>query len=112
MRASLRSLSAIARYHTSQTDLFSPSQPDLFGPEMPPSYLPDPGKVRDELLGVLAKARAAPHVPWAPAEIRFYRTVFPQMANWLPAEVADRLRSELASELVRLEAELERLDAA
>lgn len=81
-------------------------QLDMFGP--PPAEEipdPDPESVRAELLGILARARAAPQVPWPAKEISYYRTVFPQMANWLPAEEASRLRAEFATELARLEAD-------
>ena len=84
--------------------MLRPRQPDLFGPAPAPSYLPDPDKIRSKLLGVLAKARAAPEVPWSPKDADFYRTVFPQMATWLPDDEAARLRREFAAELARLEA--------
>ena len=31
-----------------------------------------------------------------------WRTVFPNMANWLPADEADRMRAEFAREMARL----------
>jgi len=37
-------------------------------------------------------------------EISFYRTIFPQMTYWLPAEEAKRLRLQFEAELARLEA--------
>jgi hypothetical protein len=80
-------------------------QLDMFGAP-PPEEIPDPDpeSVRAELLGILAKARAAPQVPWSAKEASYYRTVFPQMANWLPAEEAQQLRLQFAAELARLEA--------
>ena len=48
--------------------MLRPGQPDLFGPAPAPSYLPDPDKIRSKLLGVMAKARAAPEVPWSPKD--------------------------------------------
>ena len=79
-------------------------QPDMFGAPPAQSYDPDPASVRAELMEILAKARAAPAQPWDPREASLYRTIFPQMANWLPDEEADRLRREFEKELVRLEA--------
>jgi hypothetical protein len=37
-------------------------------------------------------------------EALYWRTVFPQMANWLPAAEADRLRREFRTEVARLDA--------
>jgi hypothetical protein len=34
----------------------------------------------------------------------FRRTVFPQMANWLPDHEADQLRFDFATDLARLDA--------
>jgi len=79
-------------------------QLDMFGPPPPENYDPDPESVRAELLDILDKARAAPQVPWPAREVSYYRTVFPQMANWLPAAEATQLRLAFAAELARLEA--------
>ena len=81
-------------------------QTDLFGAETAPrpNYRPDPAQVRAKLLDVLAKAKAAPGVPWRSEDQGFYRVVFPQMANWLPAEEADQLRFEFETEMARLQA--------
>jgi hypothetical protein len=79
-------------------------QLDMFGSPPPQNYDPDPEEVRAELLAILAKARAAPQEPWPAKEASYWGTVFPQMANWLPAEEAARLRGEFAAELQRLEA--------
>jgi hypothetical protein len=81
-----------------------PRQLDMFGSPPARNYDPDPEDVRAELLALLAKARAAPDVPWDSKEASLYRTVFPQMANWLPAEEAAQLRLAFAAELTRLEA--------
>jgi hypothetical protein len=43
-------------------------------------------------------------VPWDAEQASLYRTVFPQMASWLPADEAARLRREFAAELDRLQA--------
>jgi hypothetical protein len=79
-------------------------QLDMFGAPPAQSYDPDPESVRAELKDILARARAAPAEPWDRREILFYRTVFPQMANWLPAKEAKQLRFEFEQELERLEA--------
>ena len=67
-------------------------------------YRADPGEVRAELLRVLAQARAARSFPWDARRTLYWRTVFPQMTNWLPDEEAARLRFEFATEIQRLEA--------
>jgi hypothetical protein len=79
-------------------------QLDMFGPPPEQNYDPDPAEVRAELMAVLAKARAAPQEPWPAKEASYWRTVFPQMANWLPDDEAERLRLEFAAEIARLEA--------
>jgi hypothetical protein len=48
--------------------------------------------------------RAAQKLPWEPATVSLYRTIFPQMTNWLPDEEAAQLRFEFEAELARLEA--------
>ncbi|HXE85655.1 MAG TPA: hypothetical protein VN524_02515 [Hyphomicrobiaceae bacterium] len=79
-------------------------QLDMFGSPPARSYDPDLEAVRTELTDILARARAAPQEPWPAREVSYWRTVFPQMANWLPAEEADRLRGEFRTELTRLDA--------
>lgn len=81
-------------------------QQDLFGtvPQPTPDYRPDPAKVRAQLYDVLTRARAAPTVPWRASDREFYRVVFPQMANWLPADERQQLCFEFDTELARLEA--------
>ncbi len=81
-----------------------PHQPDLFGatPQPAPSYLPDPAKVRTQVLAILARAKAAPGEPWPAKDQSFYRLVFPQMTNWLPDAEAAQLRSQFEAELERL----------
>jgi hypothetical protein len=87
-----------------QDALVAEEQLDMFGAPPAQSYDPDPERVRAELMEVLAKARAAPAQPWDPREAALYRTIFPQMANWLPDKEARRLRREFEKELDRLEA--------
>lgn len=84
-------------------DSFVPGeQADLFGAPPAQCYDPDPDKVREELRGILAEARAANVLPWPPARAALYRTIFPQMTNWLPEEEAQQLRFEFEAELERL----------
>ncbi len=86
-------------YHSSD-----PAQLDLFGPPPQQAYDPDPKSVRAELMDILARVRAAPQEPWPAEEVSHWRTVFPQMAAWLPAEEARELRLAFAAELERLQA--------
>jgi len=83
-------------------------QGDLFGNEAAdedaetPEYHADPEKVREELHRILAEMRAATSVPWEPAKERLYRTIFPQMTNWLPDDEGTQLRFEFDTEIARL----------
>ncbi len=88
-----------------QGNLFTKeSQPDLFGGEPVPVYRPDPDKVRSRLYKILSEARAADRMPWEPARLSLYRTIFPQMTGWLPEEEARQLCFAFEAELQRLEA--------
>lgn len=89
-----------------QLDLFGPEpEADLFDETWtPPVTRADPDKVRAELLAILAKARAASTLPWDGRTTRYWRTVFPQMADWLPEEEAAQLRFAFEDEMKRLEA--------
>ena len=89
-----------------QNDLFgADSQSDLFDEDAPtPVYRADPDEVRAELYKILAEARAAQKLPWAPKTVSLYRTIFPQMTNWLPEEEAAQLRFDFDIEMKRLEA--------
>lgn len=90
-----------------QPDLFQPDQqPDLLeGGYEPKVYRPDTDRVRAKLQAILAEARAARALPWDDNDVRYYCTVFPQMAKWLPKEEGEQL-------CFAFEAELERLLAA
>ncbi|MFZ0847430.1 MAG: hypothetical protein WAM62_16715 [Pseudolabrys sp.] len=79
-------------------------QTDLFGADPVPAYRPDPEKVRSRLHKILAEARAANKLPWEPTTVSLYRTIFPQMTNWLPEEEGAQLRFQFEEELARLEA--------
>ena len=89
-----------------QPDMFSyDSRSDLFGEDTPtPEYRADPDSVRAELYKILAEARAAQKLPWEPKKVLLYRTIFPQMTNWLPEEEGAQLRFELEAEIKRLQA--------
>ena len=88
-----------------QRDLFATeNEPDLFGPDANPAYRPDPDSVRSRLHNILAEARSAQKLPWEPTRVSLYRTIFPQMTNWLPEEEGAQLRFEFEAELARLQA--------
>jgi hypothetical protein len=88
-----------------QGDLFgNDGQDDLFEDQPTPVYHADPDQVRADLYKILAEARAARKMPWEPTRVSLYRTIFPQMTNWLPEEEGAQLRFEFETELARLEA--------
>ncbi|MFA6267764.1 MAG: hypothetical protein WC670_18860 [Pseudolabrys sp.] len=82
----------------------APRQGDLFGADPVPAYRPDPDKVRSRLHKILAEARAANVLPWEPTTVSLYRTIFPQMTNWLPEDEGAQFRFEFEAELERLKA--------
>ena len=89
----------------SQATLFAvEDQPDMFGMEPAPVYRPNPDKVRSRLHKLLAEARAARRIPWEPTTLSLYRSIFPQMASFLPEEEGAQLRLAFETELARLEA--------
>jgi hypothetical protein len=69
-----------------------------------PVYRADPDEVRAELYKILAEARTAKTLPWEPKQVSRYKTIFPQMTNWLPEDEAAQLRFDFESELARLNA--------
>src|SRR5262249_11912442 len=72
-----------------QGDLFADDQPDPWDEDdETPVYRADPGEVRAELPEILAEARAATTMPWEASKLSLYRTIFPQMTNWLPDDDA------------------------
>jgi hypothetical protein len=89
-----------------QPDLFqAASQSDMLGEDTAtPEYRADPDSVRAELYKILAEARAAQKLPWEPKTVVLYRTIFPQMTNWLPDDEGAQLRFEFETEIKRLEA--------
>jgi hypothetical protein len=94
-----------------QPDLFGhrPAQGSLFGIgddrlQAPAQRTrPDPEKVRRRLRALIEKARMAEKMPWSERDARMWQIVFPNMANWLPAEEAAQLRLEFAQEMERLD---------
>lgn len=90
---------------TRQPDFFAPeSQPDLFGEDAAPAYRPDPDRVRARLHRILGEARSAETLPWEPARLSLYRTIFPQMTLFLPEDEAAQLRFAFEAEMERLQA--------
>ena len=90
---------------TRQLDLFGESQPEL--PDvvsLTAVYRADPDEVRAELLRALAQVRAAQSLSWGARRTLYWRTVFPQMTNWLPDAESAQLRFEFETEIRRLEA--------
>ncbi len=79
-------------------------QPDLFGPPPKQSYAPSLEKVRTEVAKVLDKAHIAREMPWTPKEVAFWKTVFPQITNWLPEGEREEARAAFIEEIARLEA--------
>lgn len=86
-----------------QADLFG-TQADLFGPPPRQTYEPSLEKVRAEVDKVLEKARIAKDMPWTAKEVAFWKTVFPQMTNWLPEGEREQARAAFWEEIDRLEA--------
>lgn len=88
-----------------QTDLFaSATEPDLFGDDYsPPVYHPDPERVRRRLHRILSEARAAETMPWRPAIVSLYQTIFPQMSLALPEDEGAQLRLAFSVEIERLQ---------
>jgi hypothetical protein len=87
----------------SQRDLFlSEPEPELSGERPGPDGRADPHKIRLHLVELLETARQAKTMPWPERDARMWQIAFPQMANWLPPDEGDRLRSEFAQEMQRL----------
>lgn len=87
--------------NTNEPDFFSVGLPDTAEAKC---IEPDRKEVRQELLGVLAEAKAArDRCPWDERTFKYHKVVFPQMANWLDAAERDQLRFEFAQEIKRIE---------
>jgi hypothetical protein len=88
-----------------QGDLFGhDEQDDFLGDQPTPVYRADPDHVREELHKILLEARSAQKMPWDQTQVSLYRTIFPQMTNWLPEEEGAQLRFEFDTEMARLKA--------
>lgn len=78
---------------------------DLGEAKAPQRYVPDIDDIRAELNAVLDSLRAAADAGAMDARtMRFHKTVFPQMANWLPEKERDSMRAAFAAEIARVEA--------
>lgn len=87
-----------------QFDLFG-AEPELSEEDYKPvTYRADPEEVRRELTQLLDEARGAKVFPWEARKVGLYRTIFPQMANWLPKDEAAQLCFAFEEEMKRLEA--------
>lgn len=68
------------------------------------TYEPDLAEIREDLVAILASARAATaEAPWDERTFRYNKVVFPQMTRWLPDDEAAQLRPEFAREIERIE---------
>lgn len=90
-----------------------PQQKDMFGhtrqqsemfdePDSPPPKRLTAADIRQEMLTLLAKARAAKSMPWSPRELRTHTVLFPEMARWLPPDEGEQLLLEFETEIERL----------
>ncbi len=89
-----------------QGDLFRDLEPAAPADDQPRPwvYKPNLEKIRAELRGVIAKARASATEPWDANEFGYWRTVLPQMSRWLPEEERTELIREFEAEVARLTA--------
>jgi hypothetical protein len=91
--------------HEQQPDMFGhePQQSEMFEEPVhaPPKKL-TADDIRQEMLGLLAKARAAQSMPWSPRELRTHTVLFPEMARWLPEAEGEQLLLEFMTEIERL----------
>lgn len=89
-----------------QSDLFDNyrqgESPNSMPAAEPVSDIPAPEYVRERMEKILAEAKAASRIPWDDNTARVYEIIFPQMANWLPGEEAQKLLSAFNAELARL----------
>ena len=58
--------------------------------------------IREEMLVLLAKARAAETMPWTERELRTHTVLYPEMARWLPDAEGEQLLMEFMTEIERL----------
>ncbi|WP_176695992.1 hypothetical protein [Phenylobacterium immobile] len=80
------------------------SQLDMFGSlPKPAQTLPTADSVRPELTALLTRLRVSETMPLSPKDLRFWRTVFPQMSRWLPEDERNAMCASFVAELARLE---------
>jgi hypothetical protein len=90
-----------------QPDMFghTPQQSEMFDDERadyePPKKL-TADDIRQEMLALLAKARASETMPWTPRELRTHTVLFPEMAKWLPDDEGEQLLMDFMTEIERL----------
>jgi hypothetical protein len=87
-----------------QGDLFRDLEPAAPTDDQPRPwvYKPNLEKIRAELRGVVAKARASATEPWDADEFGYWRTVLPQMSRWLPDEEREEICRAFEAEVARL----------
>jgi hypothetical protein len=90
--------------HHNPSDAFRGGQMELFGGEPAAPSRSTAEEMREYLHQLLAEARAAETMPWAPLTAQLYRLLVPQLSFWLPEEESAQLRLAFAAELARLEA--------
>lgn len=94
-------------HNSDQPDMFghTPQQSEMFADPQadyqPPKKL-TADDIREEMLALLAKARAAETMPWTARELRTHTVLFPEMARWLPAEEGEQLLMDFMTEIERL----------
>src|SRR4051812_12564525 len=88
-----------------QPDMFedTPQQNEMFEEQVyePPKRL-TADDIRQEMLVLLVKARAAETMPWTDRELRTHTVLYPEMARWLPEAEGEQLLLEFMMEIERL----------
>lgn len=79
------------------------SQFEMFAPiAQPISTVPSADQVRARLESLMRTLREADTLPLTEKQLRFWRTVVPQMTNWLPAEEKAAVCAEFDGQVERL----------
>ena len=82
------------------------SRQKLLLPEPAPTHQADDPdrvpRVRSKLAAILAEIEGAESMPWNDHDRAFYRTVVPQMTNWLPPDEAAEITQRFFAALDRL----------
>ena len=66
---------------------------DLLPQEEWKPELPDPEDIRDRLHALLIAVEQAERMPWTPPRAETKANIFHQMANWLPEDEREELRT-------------------